>query len=40
MRMAKGDVIEYTKGGSTASVKFISLVIPEEHNTLQKQYKN
>jgi len=34
--MARSDVIGCTKGGATASVKFISLVIPVEHNHLAK----
>ena len=32
--MAGSDVIGCTKGGAIASVKFISLVIPTEHNNL------
>ena len=38
--MAGSDVIGCTKGGAIASVKFISLVIPTEHNNLANKSQN
>jgi len=40
MSVTKSDVIGYMWGGATAKMKFISFVIPAEHNNPVKTAQN